>query len=540
MSELLFIPLGGTGEIGMNFNVYGKEGKWLIIDCGTGFAEDIPGVTMIVPNIDFIKENKEDIVGMVITHAHEDHLGAVQHLWKEIGCPIYTTNFTANFLRARLRDCRISDIQINEVEEGNLFVDPFDLELIPMTHSIPEMHSVAIKTENGIVFHSGDWKLDDDPVVGKKSNEERLIELGKEGVLSIICDSTNVFSEGHSGSEGELYENIKEVVNEAEKLIAFSLFASNIARIHTIAKIAKETGRSVVVLGRSLDRSISAAIQSGYLEEFTFLNPNEAVNLEREKTLLLCTGCQGDVLAATNRLSLGTHSVFQLEKGDTVVFSSRIIPGNERKIFASLNRFISMGVNIVTERSKKIHVSGHPYRDELKKMYEMLKPKTVIPVHGEPMHIQEHARLAQSCGIEQLEIKNGDVIQFSSSGAKKIDSIETGFLCLDGRFLCDPLSRHIRERRRMQDSGMILIVLLVDRRHNELIKRPSVMSPGFNSDHKLLDRISRVSEEVMFNNFGANKKINTLIAIRLLRKEVIRCLTYTGKKPLIEIKIEFV
>ncbi len=540
--NLILVPLGGTCEIGMNFNVYGLNGKWLIVDCGTGFAEDMPGVTMIVPDISFIKNKKKDIVGMVLTHSHEDHIGAVQHLWKNIGCPIYATKFTANFLKARLQEFNLPNIEIKEVQTGKLSLSPFELELINMTHSVPEMHSIAIKTQHGVVLHSGDWKFDQDPVVGELSNEKRLEELGDEGVCAIVCDSTNVFSEGISGSEGSVYAHIKEVAEESTGILAVTLFASNIARIHTISKIAKEVGKKVVVLGRSLNRSIYAAQESGYLTEYEFLKPSEGIELERNEVLLLCTGCQGDRLAATNKLSLGSHPVFKMKEGDTILMSSKMIPGNEKKIISILNRFVLMGVNIITEKTHMVHVSGHPYRDELKKMYKITRPRSIVPVHGEPLHIQEHVKLAADCGVEgSIFMQNGDMIEFTEDGVKKIDSIETGFLAVDGKLLCHPKNIVMNQRKRMQDNGMIIIVLLFDRRHNELFKRPTVLCPGFNSDPRLAERVSRNIEELMFSpRFANTRRLHTGTVVKAVRSETIRCITFTGKTPLIEIHVEYI
>ncbi|MBQ4874585.1 MAG: ribonuclease J [Rickettsiaceae bacterium H1] len=534
--DFLYLPLGGVGHIGMNVSLYHYKGYWLMIDCGAGFADDyMPGIDIIIPNINFVCEKCENFLGIVLTHAHEDHCGAIQYVWKKLQCPVYASPFTAVVLKDRFKEFNIPESYINRIELNQKFeLDPFYLEFISLTHSVPEMNAVSITTDKGRILHSGDWKLDPNPVVGETSNESRLKELGKEGVLALICDSTNVFSEGHSGSEGDLYNSLYELISPKKGAVAITLFASNVARIETISKIAKECGREVAVFGRSLMRIINAAKESGYLQEVEFISPEEASQKPRDKIMLLCTGCQGDVMSAANRLANNTHRLFELQKGDTIIFSSKIIPGNEKRIFGMLNKFTKMGVEIITEKDHAVHVSGHPYRDELKKMYELVKPKIAIPVHGEHMHIAEHVKLAKECNIpEALTIADGDIIKLNEESTEKIAKIKTSFLGIDGTLFQSSEGDAMKERRNMRDNGMIIVILVINS-NNELLKLPTVMAPGLLENKKLLSKLSKEIEKELFSADLSDYRVISKLVRTLIRNSLKR----TKKRPYVEVQIE--
>lgn len=534
--DLLYLPLGGVGHIGMNVSLYHYKGYWVMVDCGAGFAEDdMPGIDMIIPDISFVCENCENFLGIVLTHAHEDHLGAIQHLWKKLECPIYASPFTAAALRLKIKEYKVPNDVIHEVKLNDKFdLHPFTFEFISMTHSVPEMSAIAISTDRGTILHSGDWKFDANPVVGELSNEDRLKELGEEGVLAMICDSTNVLSQGSSGSEGELYDHLYELVSSKTRLVAIALFASNVARIETIARVARASGRAVAILGLALSRIISAAKECGYLADIEFLEPDEAKKMPRNKILLLCTGCQGDVLAATNKLANNTHTLFSLQAGDTVILSSKIIPGNEKRISKMLNKFIKMGIEIVTEKDHKVHVSGHPYRDELERMYSYIKPKIAIPVHGEHLHISEHVKLAKKCGVPQaIAIEDGDLVKFNEDSAEKIDKIKTSFFGIDGTLLQSPNSDAMRERRNMRDNGVVIVILVVDSNH-ELVKLPTVIAPGLLDNKKLLNTFAKEVEKSLFSI-----KISEYRSVVGAVRNTIRTLLKRMKKrPYVEVQVE--
>ncbi|AHX11720.1 metallo-beta-lactamase superfamily protein [Neorickettsia helminthoeca str. Oregon] len=537
-SSLCFLPLGGTGEIGMNVSLYKYRDKWIMIDCGAGFADaDLPGIDIIVADVSFIEQRKDDLLGIIITHAHEDHCGALPYLWDKLGAPVYTTQFTANFIVKKIGYNKVH-FPIHVVEPGVVLnLGEFVLEFVNLTHSVPEMSAIAIHTEEGVVFHSGDWKIDDDPVVGEASDFARLEELREKGVLAMICDSTNVFSEGRSKSESVLHAPLKESISEAKGACVVTLFSSNIGRIETITRIANELGKTVVVLGRSLLSVISAAKETGYLNDLNYL---DAVGLEhykgkREKLIVLSTGCQGDELASVNRLSLGTHTALTLKEGDTVIFSSKMIPGNEKRIAKMINRFIAMHVSVITERTHTVHVSGHPYRDELKQMYQLLKPNTVIPVHGENLHLYEHAKFAEKCGVKNsLVAADGDIIEISKAGgAQKIGKTDVGFWCVDNEELQHPDSHLIKTRKKLQSAGMILVVLIMNKKMR-LIRRPSIATFGYSETGGWKENALVAIEK----DLRSERNVDFKTITKATRKIVRNSLIYKNKIPLIEIQIE--
>ncbi|PIR39577.1 MAG: RNase J family beta-CASP ribonuclease [Alphaproteobacteria bacterium CG11_big_fil_rev_8_21_14_0_20_39_49] len=546
-NDLLFLPLGGSGEIGMNMNLYYLDGKWLIADFGAGFAEEyLPGVDMIVPDISFIQKYKDDIVGIVLTHAHEDHLGAIPYLWNELEVPVYATPFTAAFLKAKLNDNRgAKGVEIHEVEQGSSFkLGPFDLELVQITHSVPEMNAIFIRTKYGNIFHSGDWKLDPNPMLGDKSDIEKLKKIGKEGVLAMISDSTNVFSPGTSGSEGDLRESLTNLVGECKKMVMVTTFASNVARIESIAVAAKNNGRKVILAGRSLWRIVQAAKDSGYLHDAPeFLDTDQISKHPREKMLVISTGCQGEPMAATNKITSGTHRDIVLKPGDSVIFSSKIIPGNDKRIFRLFNSLTKLGVDVLTEKDHFVHVSGHPNVDDMKRMYDMINPQISIPVHGEGVHMKEHARLAKSWGIKQaIEVENGDVVKLCPEGAEKVTMVNAGELGIDGNFLLAPDCNIMKMRRKMQRDGIIIVTLILNQ-NNSFAINPIISAPGAldikEDDDIFEDIMYEIEDALKQNGKGTKKQQSDDRIINVTRSAVRRVMKReVGKTPPIEVNIE--
>ncbi|MCC7259750.1 MAG: ribonuclease J [Alphaproteobacteria bacterium] len=503
--SLHFVPLGGSAEIGMNLNLYHYKGKWLMIDLGIGFADEhLPGVEVVLPNIDFITERKKDLVGLVLTHAHEDHLGAVPYLWEELGCPVYATPFTAAFLRAKLAGMPFtSKVVINEVRPGSqLTVGPFDLEMIELTHSIPEMNALAIRTDLGTILHTGDWKLDGEPLVGPISDENRLVQYGKEGVLALVCDSTNVFVEGESGSEGDVRKELIKLVGECENRVVLATFASNVARLESIVEAAKANGRRVVLAGRSLWRMTQAAQESGYLQDAPpFLSDEEAKKLPRNQVLIIATGCQGESRAALTKIVNKEHPHIKLSPGDTCIFSSREIPGNGNKIAWIQNQLVLQGVEVITDRQRPIHVSGHPARDELARMYQMTQPRIAVPVHGEPRHLHEHVAFAKALQVpEAVEGENGMAIRLAPGKPEVVGQVKSGYIALDGNSMIPTDSSIIRDRRKLRNDGAVFVSFVVDR-DGDLASPPQISTPGLLNEVEdsaiidgLIDELSDVIE----------------------------------------------
>ncbi|MDP6660953.1 MAG: ribonuclease J [Alphaproteobacteria bacterium] len=481
--ELLFLPLGGSGEIGMNLNLYGSEGEWIIIDLGVTFGDDtMPWVDIITPDPAFIEDKRERLAGIVLTHAHEDHIGAVPYLWRRLRCPIYATSFTASILRRKLRETGLEkEAVITEIPlSGSFMAGPFTIDLITLTHSIPEPNAVVIRSAHGTVLHTGDWKLDPDPLVGEVTNEAALRELGEDGVLAMVCDSTNVFTEGASGSEGDLRKSLNELVGcYASGRVAVGCFASNIARLETLALVAADNGRHAALIGRSLWSFYDSAKENGYLTDIPeFLTEYDVGRLPREKVLLICTGSQGESRAAFARIASGNHPRVELEKGDVAIFSSRIIPGNEKSIARLQNRLVALGVEVVTEKDHFIHVSGHPGRDELTQMYQWVNPQVVVPVHGETRHLHEQAKLARSCQIPQaVEIENGLVLRLAPGDAEVVGRVHSGRLTLDGNRMVPLNSSMMTTRKRMMFNGSLAVSVVIGD-DGELLSDPVISGPG--------------------------------------------------------------
>ncbi|MCE3233330.1 MAG: Ribonuclease 1 [Rickettsiaceae bacterium] len=546
-NDLLFLPLGGAGEIGMNLNLYHLDGKWLIADFGAGFAEDyLPGVDMTVPDITFIKKYKKDIVGLVLTHAHEDHLGAIPYLWDELECQVYATPFTAAFLKAKLLDgATRKKVNIVEKPIGSSFkLGPFEIEYVQITHSVPEMNGAFIRTKHGNVFHSGDWKFDPRPMLGGVSDEAKLKKYGDEGVLAMVSDSTNVFSPGHSKSEGDLRESLIDLVSGCQKLVMVTTFASNVARIESIAEAAKKSGRKVILAGRSLWRIVNAAKDCGYLQDAPeFLSDDAIGKYPREKLLVICTGCQGEPLAATNKIANAEHKNITLKPGDTIIFSSKIIPGNDKRIFRLFNKFVKLGVDVLTEKDHFVHVSGHPNVEDMKHMYSLIRPQISIPVHGEDVHIHEHVRLAKQWGVKEcIQVENGVVTKLAPGEPEKIAVVQAGELGIDGNFLLSPDSQIMRMRRKLQRDG-IIIISLVFGKTGRLIVKPIISAPGTldsKEDADIFeDMVYEIQEALEENHNGTKKQQSDERMENVTRSAVRRIIKQeVGKMPPIEVNIE--
>jgi ribonuclease J len=477
-----FVSLGGAGEIGMNLNLYGYAGEWLILDCGVTFGDDAqPGIEVVMPDPRFIVERRDRLLGIVATHAHEDHIGAIPYLWRELRCPVWATPFTAALLRAKLAEVGLAqEVRINIVPmSGRFAVGPFELELVTLTHSIPEPNGVVLRTPAGTLFHTGDWKFDPDPLIGDPADEEALRRLGEAGVLAMICDSTNALRPGTSGSEARLRASLTEIVGRYDARVAVACFASNVARLETVFHAAAAHGREVALVGRSLRRIDQVARETGYLREVPrFLTEEEAGWVPRDRILLICTGSQGELRAALSRIAREDHPHVVLEDGDAVIFSSRIIPGNEKAIGRLQNALAGLGVEIVTELDEFVHVSGHPARDELAHMYQLVRPRIAIPVHGETRHMLAHARLATACQVNQaLVVANGDLVRIVGGSAAIVDEVPVGRLASDGKGLLPLDGAALKARRRAGQNGNVLASLVVDRRGN-LLAPPEISLIG--------------------------------------------------------------
>ncbi|CAK6516162.1 ribonuclease J [Rickettsia helvetica] len=546
-NDLLFVPLGGSNEIGMNLNLYHYKGKWLMIDCGSGFADDyLPGVDMIIADSSFIEKYKKDIVGLILTHAHEDHLGGVQYLWNSLKCPIYTTTFTSNFLKIRLNEYDFAkNIKIHEVKPGSkINLDPFSLEMVPLTHSAPEMQAIMIRTDAGNILHTGDWKFDNDPILGKKADEELLKSYGDEGVLALVCDSTNVFNKGSSGSEGDVRKSLVDIIAGCPQIVVVSTFASNLARLDTIMHAAGLAGRKVVLTGRSLHRMMLAAQESGYFKDIApLISERDVSRFRREELLVIATGCQGEPMAATAKLASNAHPSIRLAPKDTMIFSSKIIPGNEKKIFRLFNIFVKAGIEVITERDHFVHVSGHPSIDELQKMYSLIRPNICIPVHGEPVHIHEHVKLAKKHGIKQaIEVENGSVVLLEPNNAKVMSKVESGYLAVDGNYLLPLESPIFKARRRMRESGIVVASVVINKK-GLLVANPMLSMPGLldpKEDMALVNLIKNdIKELVTIQNKQAKKALSDEQVIEAIKGTIRKTLKQEiNKSPVIIVNLE--
>jgi len=549
--SVYFLPLGGSDEIGMNLNLYGygpeEKRKWVIVDCGVTFGDlSTPGVDLIMPDPIFIEERADDLLGMVLTHAHEDHMGAVAQLWKRLRCPIYATPFTAYLVRDRLAEHGLLDeVELHEISLDSRFdLGPFDIQLVTLTHSIPEPNGLAIRTPAGLILHTGDWKIDPDPLIGEETDSAALEAMGEEGVLAMVCDSTNVFSAGESGSEAGVKDALIEVVSELKGKVAIAAFASNVARLQSAIEAAEANGRRVCLVGRSMHRMTSAAKSVGLLQHVQdFVTEEEAGFFPDDKILYLCTGSQGEPRAALSRIADGNHRNVTLGPGSTVIFSSRVIPGNELGIFNLQNQLAERGVHIITEKDRPIHVSGHPCRDELAQMYAWAKPKVAIPVHGERRHLLEHADFAKSLQVPHaITVRNGDMVELRSDGSGAVvDEVPAGRLHLDGKFLTPDNANSMRERRRLSFAGMIAVSLAVDEK-GRLVAGPDVRASGVAEDEKIpieaiLDLLADVAEQ-RFDSLGRRTRKDPDAIEEEIRLAVRREINAIwGKKPQVEVMV---
>ncbi len=486
--ELLFVPLGGAEQFGANLNVYGYKGKWLAVDMGIGFADEYyPGVDILLPNPKFLEAHKEDICGLIITHAHEDHIGGVAHLWPRLKCPIYCTEFTAIILKKKMAEnpeCRGAKIHIID-QQTPVKIAPFTCTFLPVTHSVPNTSSILIETDLGNVLHSGDWNLDPRPVLGDKTDEAIFRKIGDDGVLAYVGDSTNAGVNGFSGSESDVEEGLSQVFKDRKGRIVITIFSSNIGRVRSICKAAAENDRHVAVLGRSLHRMIGAATDCGYLDDIeNFIEEEDIGHLPNDKVVIIATGSQGEARAQVGKIARGDHKNLKLDRGDTVIFSSRAIPGNEKEINFVQNRLAGSGIDVINPRDTEhcIHVSGHPARDEIKLMYDWVRPQIVVPVHGEKIMLQDQAELARNSQISQVVVpSNGTMIRLAPNKPEIIDHVETGLLAVEpGRIIASG-HKAISERRKLQYSGTMHISVVIDRKY-ELIADPQITTVGLFDD----------------------------------------------------------
>ena len=546
--ELIFCPLGGSGEIGMNMNLYayGKEDdqKWIIVDMGVTFADDtIPGVDLIMPDPGFIIDKKDDLLGIVLTHAHEDHIGAVAHIWPELKCKLYATPFTAALLTEKFKEKKIDISSFLKIVPLNsqIKLGAFEIDFVTLTHSILEPNGLSIKTPLGTILHTGDWKIDPNPLIGNKIDEEKLKKIGSSGVSAMICDSTNIFSPGRAGSESDVRDSLLRIMEVKTKRILVTSFASNVARMESIFYCAKKTGRSICLVGRSMHRIYKAARKCGYLKGLIEpLEPRDAKKVSKNKILYLATGSQGEPMGAMNRIVNGSHPDVFLEEGDCVIFSSKIIPGNEKKLYNLQNQIVKNNIEIISEENAFVHVSGHPNRDDLKDMYTWVKPKSIIPVHGEHRHMQEHVSFAKEMKIPKtLLIENGDIIKLLPGDAPQIiDKAPSGRVYLDGSISVETDSQSIKDRKNLSVNGYLEITLLVS--NNGKIKKPIISFRGIPENQNNEPFIFDMEDEIFnicrtFSLESKNQQKNLIETIKQNCRRIVR--EKTGKKPFTNINI---
>ena len=515
-NEILFCPLGGSGEIGANMNLYGfgnpSNHKWIIVDCGITFAqENIPGVDVIIPDPDFIYQNKKNCVAMIITHGHEDHIGALTHVWPNLKTKIYATPFTASLIKEKFKEKKINiDDYLKIIPlNGNIDLDSIKIELISLTHSILEPNALLIEYDGNKIFHTGDWKCDLDPMIGDNFNEKKLKEIGNLGILAMICDSTNIFTEGRSGSEKDVKESMLRIFENQKKRILVTTFASNAARMQTVFQCADKVGRYVSLVGRSMHRIYNTAKSCGYFSELKPpIDPRDVKKIPREKIVYLCTGSQGEPRGAMNRICNQDHPDVDIVADDTVIFSSRIIPGNEKKLYAMHNILVRRGINVVSEENAFIHVSGHPGREEMHEMYDWIKPDISVPVHGEHRHLKEHNMFAKVKKIKQpMLIENGDVLRLFPGRAEIINKVNSGKLLVDGNRLVDEESQCLRDRKNISFNGFMDVSIIISK--NGTVDRSPIINlkglPLYDQElneikYELEDRIFDICKSYSLNN----------------------------------------
>jgi ribonuclease J len=543
-AELLFVPLGGAGEIGMNLNLYGygteEDRKWIILDIGVMFGgDDTPGVDVIMPNPGFIEERRRSLLGIVLTHAHEDHIGAIGYLWPRLKCPIYATPFTAALIRHKLEEQGVEDAPVHILPlGGKLTLGPFELELISITHSIPEPNAVAVRTPLGTIMHTGDWKIDPDPLIGTVTDEAAIRRYGDEGVLAMVCDSTNVFVEGRSGSEADVATSMRQLIGKLTGRVAVACFASNVARVLSVARAARAAGRHLILSGRSMKRIVAAALETGVLKDMPpILDEDDARYLPPDKVLFLCTGSQGEPRAALSKIATGEHPHIKLGANDTVIFSSRIIPGNEKSIYALHNSLALRGVEVITADDHFVHVSGHPAREELSDMYAWVRPQIAVPVHGEIRHMAEHVRLAKTLQVpEALLAPNGSIVRLAPGPAAVIDEAPSGRLYVDGSKLSTLEESAIKARKALSFAGIVVVTVVLDAKGRSIID-PVVVCDGLpdEADETAFDAACDAVEKATQNR---KRDFDDEALGETVRKAVRRAVQNEwGKRPVTRVEI---
>jgi len=541
--EFIFCPLGGSGEIGMNMNLYayGNPGnrKWIIVDVGVTFADDtIPGIDLIYPDPGFIIDKKDDLVGLILTHAHEDHIGAIAHIWPKLLCDIYATPFTSVLIKEKFKEKKIdigNKLKIVQLN-GSVELNPFKVEFVTLTHSILEPNGLSIQTPAGVVLHTGDWKIDPNPLIGEKINEKKLKKIGEKGVLAMICDSTNVFSPGRAGSESDVRKSLLTIMENKQKRIIVTSFASNVARMESIFYCAKKTGRQISLVGRSMHRIYKAAKQCGYLSNLIVpLDPRDAKKIDRKKIVYLCTGSQGEPNGAMMRISNYQHPDVIMEKNDTVIFSSKIIPGNEKKLYKLHNQLVKNGIEVVSEENHFVHVSGHPNREDLKEMYNWVKPKSVIPVHGEHRHMIEHINFAKEMQVPHpVQVENGDIVQLYPGDKPEVnDKAPVGRMYVDGKLSVGEDSQSLKERINISYNGILEVTILINN-SGLMVKNPIISFKGIPSNGEssnfVFDLADKIKNTCKTYSLKSSKQEQNLIEeVKSNCRKVVK--EKTGKRP---------
>ena len=547
-NQLIFCPLGGSGEIGMNMNLfaYGEPDnqKWIIVDIGVTFADDsIPGVDLIYPDPGFIVDKKNDLLGIILTHAHEDHIGAIVHIWPKLKCKIYATPFTSILITEKFKEKKIDISKYLEIVplNGKINLNPFNIEFITLTHSILEPNGLKIDTPAGTILHTGDWKCDPNPLIGEKIDEERLKKIGKGGVLAMICDSTNVFSVGIAGSELDVRKNLLKVIDRLKKKIIVTSFASNVARMETIFYCAEKSNRKISLVGRSMHRIYKAARQCGYLKNVMDpIDPREVKNISKDKIIYLCTGSQGEPMGAMMRIINKTHPDVFIESGDAVIFSSKIIPGNEKKLYNLHNKLVKEGIEVISEEDEFVHVSGHPNREDLRDMYNWIKPKSVIPVHGEHRHMLEHINFAKEMQVPfPVKVQNGDIVKLYPGDKPEVyDKAPSGRLYVDGNISVEEDAQSIKERKNISNNGFMDVTIIINQKGN-IQNKPILNFKGLPIIQKdeflygLEEEIENTTKTFSLNN--KKQEVNIIDAIKTTCRKYSK--EKTGKRPIMNINL---
>ena len=547
--QLIFCPLGGSGEIGMNMNLfsYGKPDnqKWLIVDIGVTFADDtLPGINLIYPDPGFIIDKKDDLLGIILTHAHEDHIGAIVHIWPQLKCNIYATPFTSVLIKEKFKEKKIeigNNLKIVDLN-GTVKLGPFKIEFITLTHSILEPNGLSIETPVGTILHTGDWKCDPNPLIGNTINEKKLKQIGAQGVLAMICDSTNIFNPGRAGSELDVRQSLLKIMQNKNKRIIVTSFASNVARMETIFYCAKKIERQISLVGRSMHRIYKAARQCGYLKNVIDpIDSREAKKISREKIIYLCTGSQGEPMGAMMRIAHYVHPDVFIEKDDTVIFSSKIIPGNEKKLYSLHNQLVKNGIEVISEENEFVHVSGHPNQEDLKDMYNWVKPKAIIPVHGEHRHMMEHINFAKEMQVPYpVQIENGDIVQiYPGEKPHVVDKAPVGRMYVDGNISISEDSQSLKERKNLANNGYLEVTIIINNK-GKVIKKPIFSFRGLPIERQNDDFIFDLEDEVekTSRTFSLNNTKQENILIEELKKNCRKLIKEkTGKKPYTNINL---